>query len=106
MVELDNLEENRVVTAEIEHHGWRWNKVEFWLGLTDLQVEGVWRWNHTGKVIDGGFMNWPNGVPTPTHHEDCVHMSSYGTNDYVWNDLPCGVATLPGYAAGYSCLVH
>jgi len=56
--------------------------VNFWLGATDLQVEGGWNW------IDGtpwGFSNWQLGEPNNARGmED--YLMVYGNSEHTWND--------------------
>lgn len=56
----------------------------YWLGLDDLEEEGVFRWR------DGAELNyqslWADGEPNDyDDREDCVQMTESGR----WNDIPC-----------------
>lgn len=60
---------------------------EFWIGLSDRELEGEFRW------IDGSstdFTNWAGGEPNDASGEDCAELTAGGS----WNDLPCD-STLP-----------
>ncbi|XP_026095345.1 CD209 antigen-like protein C [Carassius auratus] len=56
-----------------------------WIGLTDTDEEGRWKWVD-GSTMTSGF--WMSGEPNSFMglEEDCV-LASYG-----WNDSPCNVA--------------
>ncbi len=64
-----------------------------WIGLTDLEEEGVWRWldgtlytPDIGGFLDGEPNDWLGA-------EDCGQMVSWG-GDRPWNDIDC-LAYLP-----------
>lgn len=57
-----------------------------WLGLSDTEEEGIWRW------VDGSalsYANWGEGEPNDSAGiEDCAVLRSDG----AWNDLDCAQA--------------
>ncbi len=73
-----------------------------WIGASDADVEGVWRWV-TGpeagtQFWNGGaggnttppfnYANWNNGEPNNSGNEDYAHINAPGTGfDGSWNDL-------------------
>uniref|UniRef100_A0A8C2CXF6 C-type lectin domain-containing protein n=1 Tax=Cyprinus carpio TaxID=7962 RepID=A0A8C2CXF6_CYPCA len=59
--------------------------VSVWIGLTDSDEEGRWKWVD-GSTLTSGF--WTSGEPNSYMglEEDCV-VASYG-----WNDCPCNGA--------------
>ncbi|CAL1612103.1 unnamed protein product [Knipowitschia caucasica] len=60
-----------------------------WIGLSDLQEEGVWRWVD-GTKLTTSF--WMSGEPNDTGTgEDCVEINYKGQLGR-WNDENCGVA--------------
>ncbi|XP_060109412.1 hepatic lectin-like [Heteronotia binoei] len=62
----------------------------YWMGLTDMDAEGVWRWVD-GSDYNTGFMYWKPGEPNDDRRiEDCAHLWSNG----LWNDVYC---TYPCY---------
>ncbi len=61
----------------------------WWMGLSDLDVEGVWTWSDGSPLsYEHWFPGEPNnGVSAPEH---CVAFPEHDA--YSWNDLECGAA--------------
>ena len=59
-----------------------------WVGGTDADVEGVWRWASDGAVVV--YSNWNPGTPNdlyfPLTVEDCMAMWTANSH---WGDLEC-----------------
>jgi hypothetical protein len=70
-----------------------------WLGLSDTEVEGTWRWADGSALA---YANWGGGEPNDSGGvEDCAELRPDG----LWNDLDCAsarpftcVAPAPGAA--------
>uniref|UniRef100_A0A673K9A0 C-type lectin domain-containing protein n=1 Tax=Sinocyclocheilus rhinocerous TaxID=307959 RepID=A0A673K9A0_9TELE len=56
----------------------------FWIGLTDIDVEGQWKWAD-GITLTSGF--WGTGEPNGQRGENCI--ASYPSG---WYDYPCSNA--------------
>ncbi|XP_073452954.1 mannose-binding protein C-like isoform X1 [Aquarana catesbeiana] len=75
-----NAAENNVLHGIINNKG---GSSSAFLGITDSQVEGTFKYLTGEKVI---FTKWSTGQPDNyMNNEDCVHMY----NDGYWNDIPC-----------------
>ncbi|XP_040892220.1 CD209 antigen-like protein C isoform X3 [Toxotes jaculatrix] len=62
-------------------------KGRMWIGLTDRETEGTWKW------VDGTPLTisfWASGEPNSfeSKEEDCVELRYHGTVE-SWNDKPC-----------------
>ncbi|XP_053145617.1 hepatic lectin-like [Hemicordylus capensis] len=59
----------------------------YWMGLTDLELEGHWRWVD-GSDYRNSFTYWGVGEPNNDNYrtsEDCAHLWGNG----AWNDVYC-----------------
>jgi hypothetical protein len=70
-----------------------------WLGATDLESEGEWKWlegpladrvfwtgYHDGALTQGLYANWRNGEPNNVHVENCAALLEVLNG---WNDVSC-----------------
>ncbi|XP_045163949.2 perlucin-like [Mercenaria mercenaria] len=55
-----------------------------WIGLQDIDIEGVWRWYDDNEVVT--YTDWHPGEPAGSTGEDCAVIHS---GDYLWQDYPC-----------------
>jgi hypothetical protein len=69
--------------------------VDFWIGASDITVEGAWVWEDTtqfwaggsgGGPVNGLFEAWASGEPNNDDNEDCGELRANNT----WNDVTCG----------------
>ncbi|KAJ8302218.1 hypothetical protein KUTeg_021205 [Tegillarca granosa] len=62
--------------------------VGYWIGGSDMEVEGEWRWMKSRQPFQ--FTAWAPGQPDDANkHEDCLHL--YGVSGFKWNDYPCSI---------------
>src|SRR5690606_21173115 len=84
-----------------------------WIGGTDAQAEGTWRWvtgPEAGTVFWNGQANgstpnfafWNTGEPNDLDGEDYAHITAPGVGiPGSWNDLPVNGSDAPYVPQGY-----
>ncbi|XP_060590829.1 perlucin-like protein [Ruditapes philippinarum] len=68
----------------------------YWIGLSDIQQEGVWIWMETKTPMSQtGYLNWhPDQPNNYDHKQNCATLN--GNNYYgQWNDWHCSASNLP-----------
>ncbi|XP_066266733.1 perlucin-like protein [Branchiostoma lanceolatum] len=61
-------------------------KAHTWIGLSDVETEGVWIWEDGTVLVGDGI--WGTNEPNGGTRENCVHFY-HGVYNYRWNDVPC-----------------
>uniref|UniRef100_A0A3Q4GFI1 C-type lectin domain-containing protein n=1 Tax=Neolamprologus brichardi TaxID=32507 RepID=A0A3Q4GFI1_NEOBR len=87
LVVIDNQQE-QVVNFLINHQDASQLSTDFWIGLSDSEEEGTWKW------LDGTFLvqgYWNDGEPTNLNDEDCAALYPRVNFFKAWNDVRCGV---------------
>ena len=61
---------------------------EFWMGLTIASSGGSWKWQSSGRQLDGGFTKWVPGEPNGGSGPNCARMKVHDSQ-YKWADRQC-----------------
>ncbi|KAL3996246.1 myosin heavy chain 1/2/3/4/8/13/7B/15 [Sarotherodon galilaeus] len=62
-------------------------KKHLWIGLTDSQTEGTWKWVD-GTQVNTSYWNQKHREPNGGRKENCGEIDNYNAED-SWNDAPC-----------------
>uniref|UniRef100_A0A8C1HBQ1 Zmp:0000001103 n=1 Tax=Cyprinus carpio carpio TaxID=630221 RepID=A0A8C1HBQ1_CYPCA len=76
LIIINNREKQNFVEKMLD------GKTGFWIGLTDTDVEGSWKWVD-GSNLTSGF--WESGQPNGQTTENCAVLYSPGFHDYPCN---------------------
>ena len=88
LVEIDSKEENDQIVTKIKRRDFK--ERHFWIGLTDLKEEGIWRLESTGQKP--GYTNWAAREPNNAGGgEDCAHLRLGLKVKDMWVDQQCNI---------------
>nr|XP_040056824.1 CD209 antigen-like protein E isoform X3 [Gasterosteus aculeatus aculeatus] len=88
LVIIDSLEEQKFLSSIV--------KSQTWIGLSDRDIEGTWKWIDETLLTAAYWSTYPYG-PQPDNgggdprwgEEDCAHIEAEQNPQRNWNDLRC-----------------
>ena len=90
LVKVESREENDFIKTEVmaaDKHDY------YWIGLSDSDNEGDWKWTDGTELDLDGYKNWKESQPDNyADNEDCVVIGmtpSYPFYSGKWADIPC-----------------
>ncbi|XP_061183368.1 perlucin-like [Saccostrea echinata] len=61
--------------------------IGFWLGGSDIILEGEWMWMTSKTLLSMAYTAWKPGEPNNEgNNEHCLEIQ---WNSFLWNDTPC-----------------
>ena len=86
-MKIESHDENDFITAT-----YLTGQVDYWIGLSDADHEGVWKWVDGTELI--GYKNWRSDQPNNAGSgQDCagIRMGSHYGKEYnaEWHDNSC-----------------
>lgn len=89
LVVVDSREKQRAINDMINPSRSQ-TRFGIWIGLDDLEEEGVWRWPDRTRLVEG---LWYEGEPNNHGTENCAEIMVVIENPFQsWNDAPCNYA--------------
>ncbi|XP_033759077.1 perlucin-like [Pecten maximus] len=82
----DELENNFLKQIINKYHYGQINDRFYWLGATDVFVEGDWRWQSSGHRLN--YTNWGPADPNNLHDQDCM-LAEFTNTHFFWIDRGC-----------------
>jgi hypothetical protein len=75
-----------LIQNKVNNMSYTFTGKDYWIGMTDETIEGVWRWYGTGTNVR--FTDWAPTEPQDNGHgEDCAVF--HHSLKYQWADVPC-----------------
>ncbi|XP_060565761.1 C-type lectin domain family 4 member D-like [Ruditapes philippinarum] len=81
LIHVNTAEENLFIVDILQ----KTKAYHSWVGISDMDVEGIWQWYDTSQKPD--FTYWYPGEPNGGQPEDCGVYAVH--HDYKWSDYPC-----------------
>ena len=92
LLKIESVDENDFIKTNFLTFAGPYGKT-YWIGLSDLETEGTWKWTDGSLLTGSDYVNWAHHNPNGGRSQNCgeIVMGNFAKQyfDAEWNDFRC-----------------